>query len=327
MNDFKYSTLSELSPPFNATKALDSLIQGKTTEAEHLEAHMAQQNLELRPQQTFQLLALPVEIRTEIYKFVFVQQSIWGISTDSSPLQLLSTCKQIYGEAHKLAYTSTWHGLSRTTALAQRYGRLHPSSRKLIHHLCLEVNGARPPQLHLSDLALYAVAMPLLGVRKLHIRTVWSRRLYWSNMKPLEDNWADVSIERQILGCVRVWPTLERICIEAGCEDPVPLISEREDDMARALKREIEREENEAYRLRVTPAAVFDSRWKDWLDGWDVEFVSSKSRNATKFGGIRMKGKEGTEVRGRNVLIVCVYISYSTNEMEKNHAGCQFMAT
>jgi len=302
-------------------------IETKTTEAKQHKAHIAHQNVELRPPQMFQFLALPAEIRHEIYKFVFIRQSIWGISTDSSPLQLLSTCKQIYGEAHELAYTSTWHGLSRTTALAQRYARLHPSSRKLIHHLCLEVNGARPPQLHLSDLALYAVAMPLLGVRKLHIRTVWSRRLYWSNMNLLADKWADVSIERQILGCVRMWPTLERVCIEAGCEDPVPLISKREDDMARALKREIERTGNEAYRLRVTPAVVFDSGWKDWLAGWDVEFVSSNPRNATKFGGIRMKGKEGTEVQGRNVLIVCVYISYSTNEMEKNRAWHQFMAT
>ena len=295
-----------------------SLAKARKAQAKQLTAQRTEQKRELKAQRMSLFFTIPAELRNRIYELVFTRNDDdFYISTDTSQLRLLLTCKQFYAEAHELAYTRVWHELSTCARLAERHDQLQASTRKLIKHLCLQINTTylKLPPLRIWDLSSYAISMPLLAITSLYIRTLYFRRRSWN--RP-EHPWkrGDRSVERQILGCVRAWPTLKDMRIEVAGERKFPSLTMNDDALVVGLRDEIENRGNEAYKIAESPAAVFDSGWGNWLAEWDAGFITPGfSDPHTTLGGIRMVGKAKTEAQGRCVLIVCKLLRFS------DHAG------
>lgn len=101
-------------------------------------------------------------------------------------------------------------------------------------------------------------------------------------------------IAQQLLGCLRVWPTLKLISLGLdrqfldGCTRPQLLVNEIEKEIAKPTAAQESRK----------PGFVFNASWDEWVKQWTM--IRPTPRTAAHLAGYG-------ELAGRDVIIECIW--------------------
>jgi hypothetical protein len=220
-------------------------------------------------------------------------------------LKPILTCRQLYQEAYVIAYSSIHHGMwNRGTP--KQYGILRPHVRACIRKLWIETDQAcYEPNLPVSIFAIaqYALAIPDLPLVELYM-TVRMCHCFMPNWDIQKGVNGEELVAQQLLGCLRVWPTLKKMSLGLnrqfldGCTRPQLLVNEIEREITTPTASE---------ELRK-PGFVFNASWNEWVKQWAM--IRPSSRTAAHLAGYG-------ELEGRDVIIECVWcICCRLEEME-----------
>lgn len=254
---------------------------------------------------------VPGEIRNKIYELAFAApDKPW----DSSILAPLLTCKQMWVEAHQLAYGNLYHKLDYVKNVSKRYAKLRPDTRTLIKNLWLEVDQSciRRPRMKLKvwKLAEYAAAVPGLPVTDLYlgVRCCKCAMPFWHIKRVTRGDAeayvpGELLIAEQILGVIKIWPTLTNIRIGLNDEYFSGNNGVRPDQLIKGLRsygESVSGSMASFFQFEAKPE-VFGEDWLQWgsmFHTWVPE--------AHPWNWMKIKGRVGTEWQGREVNIEIV---------------------
>jgi len=296
----------------------------ETKQTEGLAVETEQQEFDFQIQPASSFLSLPAEICNKIYELAFEWDEDNIDPFDTKRLQPLLTCKQVYTEAHVVAYTSLWHRIrlnAPSTRIPERQALLRPSTRKLIHRLWLDVGSVQAGSKEwdvawtLDQLDACAASLRGLGVAALHVGAL---ECFECGAAFWRTRCVSVAVVAQrlvlaVLALVRAWPTLKELWIVMRC--PRPRHPHGATQVQRELWRAVLDSRFPNYRFLKIPVlrslGVLDSEWVNWADGWiPGSFKRPLGPNVSDgISGICIRGRRGALVEGRAVEIGFGYIS------------------
>ena len=210
-------------------------------------------------------------------------------------LRPLLTCRQFYQEAYIIAYGSIHHGMGNSHTPKQ-YDILRPHVRACIRKLWIEADQAcYEPKwpLHIFRVAHHALGMPDLPLVELYM-TVRMCHCFMPNWDIQNGVNGEELVAQQLLGCLRVWPTLKTINLGLSsefleeCTRPELLVNEIEREITMPTAAQESRK----------PAFVFNASWNEWVNQWAM--IRPSPRTAAHLAG-------HGELTGRGVVIECVW--------------------
>jgi hypothetical protein len=210
-------------------------------------------------------------------------------------LQPLLTCRQLYQEIYIIAYSNIHHGMWNCHTPKQ-YGILRPHVRACIRKLWIETDQAcYEPNLpvRIFRIANYALAMPDLPLVELYM-TVRMCHCFMPNWDIHKGVNGEELVAQQLLGCLRVWPTLKTISLGLnkqfldGCTRPQLLVKEIEQEITKPTAAQEARK----------PGFVFNASWNEWVKQWTM--VLPSPRTAAHLTG-------SGDLAGRSVIIECIW--------------------
>ena len=235
------------------------------------------------------------EIRNIIYEMLFENDDTYYKVRNAEKLKPLLACRQLYQEAFVIAYSSIHHGMWNCCAPMQ-YGVLRPHVRACIRKMWIETDEAcYKPNLPVSifRIAHYALAMPELPLVELYmpVRMCHCFMPNWDIRKGVS---GEELVAQQLLGCLRVWPTLKRISLGLnrrfldGSTRPELLVNEIEREVTTPAAAQESRK----------PGFVFNASWDQWVKQWTM--IRPSSRTAAHLVGYG-------ELVGHDVVIECIW--------------------
>ena len=230
-----------------------------------------------------------------VYEMIFEIDNTYYTVRNAEKLKPLLTCRQFYQEIYVIAYSSIHHGMW-NCGTPMQYDILRPHVRACIRKLWMETDEAcYKPNLPIIifRIAHHALAMPYLPLVELYMM-VRMCHCFMPNWDIHEGVNGEELVAQQLLGCLRVWPTLKKISLGLnrqfldGCPRPQLLVNEIEREITEPTAAEESRK----------PAFVFNASWNQWVKQWTM--IKPTPRTEAHLAG-------NGELAGRDVIIECIW--------------------